>query len=63
MRELVVEFVFLESRFSARLSVRIAFSLEKSAFRLRVCVKIDDLVFGLETSTFWVRVIGRIRYS
>ena len=37
------------------LSVRIAFSLEKSEFRLRVCVKIDDLALGLETSTFWVR--------
>ena len=55
--QLVSEFFFLESRFIVRLSVRIAFWLEQSAFRLRVSVEIDDLVFRLETSTFRVRVM------
>ena len=57
MRKLVVDFFVIESRFKVRLSVRIAFSLEKRALRLRVCVKIDDLVLGLERSTFRVRVM------
>ena len=34
--------LFIESRFSVRLSIRIAFWLEQSAFRLRVSVEIDD---------------------
>ena len=51
---------FVESRFNVRLSVRIAFRLEESAFRLRVSVKIDDLVFSLERSTFRVRVMWEL---
>ena len=38
-----------------------ALGLEPSAFRLRDSVEIDDLVFGLESSTFRVRVLVRIR--
>ena len=38
-----------------------AFELESSAFRLRDSVEIEDLVLGLELSTFRVRVLVRIR--
>ena len=51
------------SRFRVGLSVRIAFWLESSAFRLRVSVEMDELVLALETSTFRVRVTVRIGYS
>ena len=37
-----------------------AFGLECSAFRLMDSVEIDDLVLGLESSTFRVRVLVRI---
>ena len=39
----------------------IASGLESSAFGLRDSVEIDDLVLGLESSTFRVRVLVRIR--
>ena len=54
---------FIGSRFRVRLGVRIAFWLESRAFRLRVSVEMDELVLGLETITFRVIVIMRIRYS
>ena len=38
-----------------------AFGLKSSAFRLRDSGEIDDLVLGLESSTFRVRVLVRIR--
>ena len=37
-----------------------AYVLGSSAFRLRDGVEIDDLVLGLESSTFRVRVLVRI---
>ena len=52
--------MFIESRFRHRLRVRIAFWLEWSAFRLRVNVEIDELVLGLQSRTFSVRVMLRI---
>ena len=52
---------FIGLRFRVRLSVRIAFWLESSAFRLRVSVEMDELVLGLETITFMVGVTVTIR--
>ena len=56
-----LRFVVVESRFRVRLRVRIAFWVRIECIPGKVSAEIDDLVLGLESSTFRVRVMVRIR--